>query len=129
MSAGSISTTGNISAGSVSTTTGNITTASGNISSTSGNIQTINGTITGKHGSFQNLAVTGSTVKPAVPTSVGVYIGLDSGNTAGGIEICTSTLQYIDFYLTRSRCKKGVSSTGSDLTIFSSGIAMLPQQR
>ncbi|MFM7984907.1 MAG: hypothetical protein ACKPKO_36860 [Candidatus Fonsibacter sp.] len=41
--------------------------------------------------------VTGGTVKPAVPTSVGVYIGLDSGNSAGGIEICTSALQYIDF--------------------------------
>ncbi|MFM7984345.1 MAG: hypothetical protein ACKPKO_33975, partial [Candidatus Fonsibacter sp.] len=46
---------------------------------------------------FRILAVTGTTVKPAMPTSVGVYIGLDSGNTAGGMEIFVSSLPYIDF--------------------------------
>ncbi|MFM7986026.1 MAG: hypothetical protein ACKPKO_42605, partial [Candidatus Fonsibacter sp.] len=82
------------------TTTGNITTTSGNISSTSGNIQTLQGTITGKNGSFQNLAVTGSTVKPSVPTTAGVYLGLDSRTTTGGMEICASSLPYIDFTTT-----------------------------
>ncbi|MFM7979048.1 MAG: hypothetical protein ACKPKO_06990, partial [Candidatus Fonsibacter sp.] len=77
--------------------TGNITTTSGNISSTSGNIQTTNGTIAGKNGSFQSLAVTGGTTKPFTPTVAGVHMGLDSGNTACGIEICASSLQYIDF--------------------------------
>ena len=75
--------------------TGNITTTTGNISSTSGNIQTLQGTVSGKNGSFQTLSITG-TPKMAQPTDPGVYIGLDS-TSAGGIEICASSLQYIDF--------------------------------
>ncbi|MFM7981283.1 MAG: hypothetical protein ACKPKO_18405, partial [Candidatus Fonsibacter sp.] len=31
------------------------------------------------------------------PSAAGVYIGLDSGNTSGGMEICCSQFQYIDF--------------------------------
>ena len=38
----------------------------------------------------------GSTVQPTVPTSVGVYIGLDSA-AAGGMGICTNSTPYIDF--------------------------------
>ncbi|MFM7986605.1 MAG: hypothetical protein ACKPKO_45550, partial [Candidatus Fonsibacter sp.] len=87
---GDISTYGLVSAGGTITSTGNITSSSGSITS-------FTGTITGKNGSFHNLVVTGGTVKPAVPTSAGVYIGLDLGNTAGGIQICTSALQYVDF--------------------------------
>ncbi|MFM7987797.1 MAG: hypothetical protein ACKPKO_51645, partial [Candidatus Fonsibacter sp.] len=45
----------------------------------------------------RSLVITGTTVKPAMPTIVGVYIGLDSGNTAGGMEICVSYLPYIGF--------------------------------
>ncbi|MFM7984819.1 MAG: hypothetical protein ACKPKO_36410, partial [Candidatus Fonsibacter sp.] len=133
-----ITSLGNLAAGSVSTTTGNITTTSGNISSTSGNIQTINGTITGKHGSFQNLAVTGSTVKPAAPATAGVYIGLDSGNTAGRMEISASSLPYIDF-TTPSVDYKGrilydhstnelrifvAGSTTANMTLNSSGLSV-----
>ena len=66
------------------------------ISSSTGNIST-NGTITaagnitGKTGSFTGIG------KPTAPTAAGVYIGLDNSSSAGGIEICTSFLQYIDF--------------------------------
>ena len=41
------------------------------------------------------IACTG-TGKPVAPTAAGVYIGLDT-STGGGIEICTGTIQYIDF--------------------------------
>ncbi|MFM7979081.1 MAG: hypothetical protein ACKPKO_07160, partial [Candidatus Fonsibacter sp.] len=73
------------------TATGNITT-SGNIGSTSGNVS-------GRNGSFEYLAVTGGTTKPYIPTSSGIYMGMDAGtpSTACGIEICASSLQYIDF--------------------------------
>ena len=39
---------------------------------------------------------TGSAVKPTQPTTAGVYVGLDS-SAARGMEICCSTLPYIDF--------------------------------
>ncbi|MFM7985744.1 MAG: hypothetical protein ACKPKO_41165, partial [Candidatus Fonsibacter sp.] len=84
-----ISSVGSISAGT--------TLSAGGTISTVGNITASAGTITGKNGSFQNLVVTGGTVKPSVPTFAGVYIGLDSGSTNGGIEICSSSLQYNDF--------------------------------
>ena len=76
--------------------TSGLISAGGNISS-GGNITTSTGTITGKSGSFQNLTVTGGTVKPATPSAAGVYIGLDSGNEAGDMEICVPSLPYIDF--------------------------------
>ncbi|MFM7980126.1 MAG: hypothetical protein ACKPKO_12500, partial [Candidatus Fonsibacter sp.] len=69
---------GNIITGGTITSTGSITSSGSTTSST--------GTITGKSGYFQNLVVTGGTVKPSIPTSGGVYIGLDSGNTVGGSE-------------------------------------------
>ncbi|MFM7988139.1 MAG: hypothetical protein ACKPKO_53385, partial [Candidatus Fonsibacter sp.] len=80
------------------TATGTISTTTGNIGSTSGNISTLQGTVTGRNGAFQYLAVTGGAAsKPFTPPVAGVFMGLDSGSTAAGIEICASSLQYIDF--------------------------------
>ena len=86
---GDISSVGSISAGTAFGAGGTI--------STVGNITASAGTISGKNGPFQNLVLTRGTAKPSIPTSAGVYLGVDSSNTAAGIEICASTLQYIDF--------------------------------
>ena len=42
------------------------------------------------------ISCTGSGTKPTQPSAAGVYLGLDS-SAAGGMEICCSTLRYIDF--------------------------------
>jgi hypothetical protein len=42
------------------------------------------------------ISCSGTTTKTTVPTAAGVYIGMDS-SSSGGIEICSSTVQYIDF--------------------------------
>ena len=73
------------------------------ISSSTGNMSTngaitATGNITGKTGLFTG------TGKPIAPTAAGVYIGLDT-TTAGGIEICSSTQQYIDFTIPSSDFK------------------------
>jgi hypothetical protein len=86
----------------VSGATGNISTngtitAVGN-TSTNGTI-TAAGNINGKTGSFTG------TGKPLAPTAAGVYIGLDGTSSAGGIEICSSFLQYIDFTVVNSDFK------------------------
>ena len=85
---GSISATGSIEGGS-------ITTSSGNISSTSCNIQTRDGTVGSKNGSFQNLSCTGLQTL-TVTESKGIYMGLDS-DAAGGTDVCADTNQYIHF--------------------------------
>ena len=68
------------------------------MSSTSGDIQTLQGTVGGKSGLFQNLAVTGTTLRPTIPTSVGCYIGQASHNNTA-IELCSlsANQSYIDF--------------------------------
>ena len=76
---------------------GTITPTAGSISSLSGNIQTIHITVVGQHGVFQNLACIGMTTL-TVPASRGIVMGLDS-NTAGGIEFCADTNQYINLQL------------------------------
>ena len=64
---------------------GSITTISGNISSTRGNIQTWDGTVGGKKKTY-HLYV--SEVKNVtVPESRGIYLGLDS-DAARGIDMC-----------------------------------------
>jgi hypothetical protein len=73
-----------------------VTGATGNIS-TNGTITAV-GNITGKTGLFTG------TGKPTAPTAAGVYIGLDN-TSAGGIEICSSFLQYIDFTVPSSDFK------------------------
>ena len=42
------------------------------------------------------ISCTGSGTKPTQPSAASVYLGLDS-SAAGGMEICCSTLPYIDF--------------------------------
>ena len=42
------------------------------------------------------ISCTGSGTKPTTATVAGVYIGLDNA-AAGGMEICSSASQYIDF--------------------------------
>ena len=42
------------------------------------------------------ISCAGSTTKPTTPTVVGVHIGLDY-SAVGGIEICASSTQYIDY--------------------------------
>ena len=86
---GSISATGSIEGGS-------ITTSSGNISSLSGSIQTRDGTVGGGHmDHFQNLSCTWFK-SVTVPESRGIYMGLFS-DAAGGIDICVDTNQYMFF--------------------------------
>ena len=70
---------------------GSITTSTGNISAFSGHIQTIQGTVRGKNGAFQNLACTGLKTLTA-PDSRGIFMGLDS-DAAGGIDIYADTNQ------------------------------------
>ena len=42
------------------------------------------------------ISCTGSSTKPTVPLTAGVYIGLDNA-AAGGMNICVRTSAYIDF--------------------------------
>ena len=80
---GSLSTTGSIDGGS-------ITTSSGHIKSLSRSIQTRDGTAGGsKNGSFQHISCTGLK-SVTVPESQSIYMGLDS-DAAGGIDICADT--------------------------------------
>ena len=72
--------TGDISAGSITTTPGHI-------SSTSGNMQTRDGTVGSKNDSFQNLSATGMKHLSA-PDSRCKYMGLDT-NASGEIDICS----------------------------------------
>ena len=83
---------------------GSITTSSGNISSYSGNKQTREGTVGGKNGSFQNHSCTGLKTLTA-SESRRIYMGLDS-DAASGIDICADTNQYIDITVCSDVCKK-----------------------
>ena len=74
---------------------GSITTSAGTMSSFSGNIHTKQGTAEGKNGAFQNLACTGLNTLPE-PESRRIFRGLDA-DAAGGIDICADTNQYIEF--------------------------------
>ena len=73
----------------MSGSTGNIT--------TNGTI-TASGSINGKHGPFTG------TGQPLAPTAAGVYFGLDTA-AAAGIEICSSSMQFIDFTIPSSDYK------------------------
>ena len=42
------------------------------------------------------ISCTGSSTKPTVPSTAGVYIGLDNA-AAGGMKFCVRTSAYIDF--------------------------------
>jgi hypothetical protein len=102
---GNITTTGYIVAtGSI--TGGSLQTLNGNISSFSGNIETVQGAVVGKAGSFQSLAITGTSLRPENPTTQGCYIGqATTGYT--GIEICSDPLYQsrIDFTVPNSNFK------------------------
>ena len=102
---GNITTTGYIVAtGSI--TGGTLQTLNGNISSFSGNIETVQGAVVGKAGSFQSLAITGTSLRPESPTTQGCYIGqATNGYTA--IEICSnpSFQSHIDFTVPNSNFK------------------------
>jgi hypothetical protein len=102
---GNITTTGYIVAtGSI--TGGSLQTLNGNISSFSGNIETVQGAVVGKAGSFQSLAITGTSLRPEAPTTQGCYIGqATNGYTA--IEICSDPLYQsrIDFTVPNSNYK------------------------
>ena len=82
------------------------------VSGTTGNITT-NGTITavgninGKTGSCTG------TGKPLAPTAAGVYMGLDT-TAADGIEICSSSIQYIDFTIPSSDYKRRMTYNNTD---------------
>ena len=44
------------------------------------------------------------TGKPTTPTAAGVFIGLDT-TAAAGIELCSTSLQYVDFTVPSSEFK------------------------
>jgi len=99
LSAGLISSTGIISSSNnITTSNGNITTTTGNITTTNGNIQSIQGSVSGVYGSFNTLSITGTTLRPSIPTSIGCYIGQAADNDTA-IELCSlsANKSYIDF--------------------------------
>lgn len=59
------------------------------------------------------VSCTGSGTKPTTPTVVGVYIGMGS-SAAGGIEICASSIQYIDSTIINSEFQRMMSYIVSD---------------
>ena len=86
---------------------------------------TLAGNFTGNKGTFNTLAVLGSSVlsgesswKPSSHSSRGVFIGLDSVAT-GGIDIVADSNQYIDFTTTNNdfRGRVAYNTTNNDLKI------------
>ena len=99
------------------TAVGNISTSGTNTSS--GHISTTNGTISGKamSGTIGSCTGIGKAIAPSV---VGVYLFEMDTTAACGIEICSTSMQYIDFTVLNSDSKGRVvyNSTDSSFALF-----------